>query len=701
MNTAHKRLLILSLDKGVNKFLCNTIHNIIGSEVTVSGACINEIAGLPEYDLIMTSGENMLPLARKSFPGRPLFAPQRIITGYNLEKVLMLPKGTTVLVVNHPRYAAEETLKSLKDLGITHLNYVPFWKGREAHIDLAAIQTAISPGMTHLCPAGIETVIDIGPRLISIKSFSELLLALNLDQEYLENYANNYHFFLMESSRKLAEALVQARLLRKRNEVILNEFDDGVISVNQYGRINLANKSAARFLGRDETKLLQSKFHEAVKDFEKVADLIEETDPEGKSAGIFNYRGKQMIVSKIPVIGAQADNYIYTFREIARIQRLEKDVRAKLTARGHVTKYDFKDIWGESEKLVDLIEMAGRFAQTERNIIITGESGTGKEIFAHAIHRNSMRREGPFVAVNFAGISESLIESELFGYVEGAFTGAKKGGKTGLFEQAHGGTIFLDEIGDASPSVQSRLLRVLQEREVMKVGGAKIVPVDVRVISATNTDLRLAMEKGRFRKDLYYRLNTLPLSIPPLRERPADILHIVGRYLDQTYKVKKTITPSAKAALTAYDWPGNIRELINTAEYAFISSRGNTTIERTHLPENLRQCLPHRQTPSIGTTPEDFGPLLARLEAAHLDRYVLCRILRILDDRAGQVTGRNTLCRTLQARQILITEGRMKTILRHLKRHGLVEVGATKQGTRLTARGKSICDFLENTLQLG
>ncbi len=701
MNRTPKKLLILSLDKRVNKFLCNTIHNIIGQEVKVSGACVDAIADMPTCDLIMTSGDSMLPYVRKIFPEQEIFSPRRIITGYNLEKVLMLPKGARVLVVNHPRYATDETIESLKDLGITHLNYVPYWKSLDVRIDLSTIHAAISPGMTHLCPSGIAPVIDIGPRLISIQSFSELILALGLSQTYLENYANNYHFFLMASSRKLSETLAHAKLLQKRSEVILDEFEDGVVSVNQYDRVNLANKSALEILGQDENKFLHSRFHETIRNFKKVADLIEETHPEDKSAGIYNYHGKQLVLSKIPVVGTPTENHIYTFREIARIQRFEKSVRAKLAAKGYVTKYDFHDIWGQSAKLRDLIEKAERFARTERSILITGQSGTGKELFAHAIHHSSMRRDGPFVAVNFAGISENLIESELFGYADGAFTGARKGGKTGLFEQAHGGTIFLDEIGDASPSVQSRLLRVLQEREVMKVGGSKIVPVDVRVVAATNADLGQAIEQGRFRRDLYYRLNTLPLTIPSLRERSADVLYIFNRHLVQTYNIKKAISSNARAALEGFDWPGNIRELINTAEYAFIASQGSAVMRLAHLPENVVQHFNRSHPLSTGEAHGDFEPLLARLEAVRLDRYILYRILKILADRTGQVTGRNTLCRRLRSRGILVTEGRMKTYLKHLRANELIEVGATKQGTGLSAPGRALLEFLADALQLG
>lgn len=694
MTELRKHLHIFSLDRSVNRFLCNIVHNIIGQEVDITGQSMEEDApAFQGSSLVLTSGKHLLPEARNRFPGAPIMAPERIITGYNLEKVLMLPKGTSVLVINHPRYATEETIASLKSMGIDHLHYIPFWQGRESAA-LRRLTTAISPGMKHLCPEYIKTHIDIGPRLISMASFCRLLIALEIDLDYLEHYANTYHNFLMAASRKLSETLNHAELLAKRNEVILNEFEEGLVIVSTNGRVDRANRTARELISPEGGEILQRPFKSLITDFEKVADLIEPANDAGKSAGIYAHRGKQLIITKIPVISGEQRSHLYTIREITRIQRLEKDVRIKLARKGYLTKYDFADIWGKSRHLGELVEKAVRFSKTDKTILITGESGTGKELFAHALHCNSLRRQGPFVAVNFAGLSESLLESELFGYEEGAFTGARKGGKEGLFEQSHGGTIFLDEIGDASLEVQSRLLRVLQERELLRVGGSKIIPVDVRVIAATNMDLRQAMEERRFRSDLYYRLSALPLEIPPLRERREDILYLFNRFLKHRYGIRKSLSPEVQDRLTTYSWPGNVREVINTVDYACITSQGNPTILMAHLPQMLQ-----RQTVSkdAGLGQNDFSTLLeltTRLAAGNAATGIVRLLLGVMAGMKTIGIGRNHLCQTLSSKGISITEGRMKALLKRMSGEGLVTVGTTRQGTMITPKGEAFLNYL-------
>jgi transcriptional regulator with PAS, ATPase and Fis domain len=343
-------------------------------------------------------------------------------------------------------------------------------------------------------------------------------------------------------------------------EIIFDEFDDGIVSVNEYEQIDRVNTSVIKLLNIDRGNLVTRSIEEVIGGFDKLADLVEDSHSGGRSAGIYSHNKRKILINKIPVIGSKKNSHIYTFREIERIQKIEEHVRIKLAEKGYVTKYDYSDIWSKSEKFQALLDKARNFAKTEMNILITGESGTGKELFAHSIHRNSPRRDGPFVPVNFAGLSESLIESELFGYEDGAFTGAKRGGKIGLFEQAHGGTIFLDEIGDTPLNVQSRLLRVLQEKEVMRVSGSKIVPVNVRVIAATNKNLNEAIANNKFREDLYYRINTLAIKIPPLRDRKEDLIYIINKYLKSKYKIEKRMSQDVIDCILAYDWPGNIRD---------------------------------------------------------------------------------------------------------------------------------------------
>lgn len=255
--------------------------------------------------------------------------------------------------------------------------------------------------------------------------------------------------------------------------------------------------------------------------------------------------------------------------------------------RSQLTK-EYSNMVGKSQAFQEVLHLIERVSQTNANVLITGESGTGKEVVAVAIHRNSPRKNGPFVPVNCAALPEQLLESELFGHEKGAFTGAYSR-KIGRFELADKGTIFLDEIGELPLNMQAKLLRVLQEKSFERVGGTKTLMVDVRVIAATNRQLEKAIRDGQFREDLYYRLNVMPINIPPLRERREDIPLLVDHILKKlkpTYGTKR-ISPAVLELFQRYDWPGNIRELQNVIERAAIISRGNEILPE-HLPEEIR-----------------------------------------------------------------------------------------------------------------
>ena len=267
--------------------------------------------------------------------------------------------------------------------------------------------------------------------------------------------------------------------------------------------------------------------------------------------------------------------------ELRNLKRENKTLKKELTNR-----YGFKNIVGQSKAMQEVFRLVEKVADTDSTVLITGESGTGKELIAHAIHYASDRRDKPFIPVNCAAIPEELLESELFGHEKGAFTHAIRT-RIGRFELANKGTIFLDEIGEMSPSLQVKLLRVLQERKFERVGGVKTISVDIRVVAATNIDLEEAVKEGRFREDLFYRLNVIPIKMPPLRERRSDIPLLANHFLKQYSKDKgrkvESINQEAMEVLMNYDWPGNVRELENIIERVVILSNGKV-IKKEDLP---------------------------------------------------------------------------------------------------------------------
>lgn len=369
---------------------------------------------------------------------------------------------------------------------------------------------------------------------------------------------------------------------------LLDHLNTGVIVVNGEGVITQVNSSAVQVLGAEGAELAGKKADQVASPFLK--EVI--AGGSGSRAGVIGRH--EVMASKFHLTsGARRIGSAVTLENMKKIQGLEDKIRKELYARGLVARYTFDDIVGGSQSIQHCITRARSYSRSDSTILISGESGTGKEVFANSIHNAGLRAKGPFVAVNCAALPESLLESELFGYDEGAFTGARKGGKPGLFELAHGGTIFLDEISEISPSTQARLLRVLQEKVIRRVGGEKIIPVDVRVIAATNAELLQKVQAGQFREDLYFRLNVLNLKIPPLRDRREDIPELVDCLLKKNSGMEEVpeIPDIFMARLQRYHWPGNVRELGNFAEKFSILSRDET--DSFYLLDQLYQDLQH------------------------------------------------------------------------------------------------------------
>lgn len=368
-------------------------------------------------------------------------------------------------------------------------------------------------------------------------------------------------------------------------EVIFSGFEGAVI-VDEEGTVLVFTEYYEKESGLKREDVLGKKIYE-IFPHTRMMEVIRTGKP--IIADVWEVNGKTQIVSRVPIIadgrivGAAGFN-VFRFQEEARrfaakISNLSSELAyykeevKKLSG----AKYSLASIVGKSEGILEAKEKVRQVAKSNAPVLIYGETGTGKELFAHAIHQESPRRDGPLIRVNCASIPENLMESELFGYEEGAFSGARKGGKPGKFELAHRGSIFLDEINDLPYSMQPKLLRVLQEKELERVGGTEIREVDVRVISATNVDLATMVAKNRFRDDLFYRLNVFLIRVPPLRERLEDIPllveHFIRNYNQETGSRIEGIEPEALKLLTRYHWPGNVRELETSIERACVDAK--------------------------------------------------------------------------------------------------------------------------------
>ena len=369
-------------------------------------------------------------------------------------------------------------------------------------------------------------------------------------------------------ARRIAHVKIEEKKSAEQLRTILNFIHDGVLAVDRDGNITVINPKAATIFKIDAAQavgkpvdqfITNTKMLKTLQSGQAELDQLQHT-PHGI-----------IVTNRVPIqVDGEVMGAVATLQETDRIQAAEQKIRTKLYAKGLFAKYNFDDIMAWDSEMQRVIDQASRFAMTDGTILIQAESGCGKELFAQSIHRASPREIGPFVAVNCAALPTNLLESELFGYTEGAFTGARKGGKIGLLELAHGGTLFLDEIGDMEHNLQARLLRVLEERQVMRLGSDNWIAVDIRIIAATNLPLKKRVADGQFRMDLFYRLNVLTIAIPPLRQRKNDIYPLANYFLQiftkKHNRPKMDLPEDLHSILTHYSWPGNVRELRNIME---------------------------------------------------------------------------------------------------------------------------------------
>jgi PAS domain S-box-containing protein len=436
---------------------------------------------------------------------------------------------------------------------------------------------------------------------------------------------------------KLAEEITNLKEIQTMLQAIIQSSDDAISVVNEKGIGILINPAYTRITGLSEEEVIGKPATADISEGESMhMKVLQTRRPVRRVTMRVGPNKREVIVNVAPIIvQGKLKGSVGVIHDMSEIKALNIELnRARQIIRTLEAKYTFEDIIGKSEEMLLAIEQAMLGAKTPATVLLRGESGTGKELFAHAIHNASDRKYNKFIRVNLAAISESLLESELFGYEEGAFSGAKRGGKIGLFEEANNGSIFLDEIGELSASTQAKLLRVLQENEIIRVGGTKPVRINVRVIAATNVNLEKGISNGTFREDLYYRLNRIPIHIPPLRKRKEEIPALCERIIQKINRdygrSVEGLTSEAVALLMKYDWPGNVRELENILGRAIIFMKHNETlIEVRHLPElkdkykNIkepsREQVEHNENQTLSEMVEQYEARIIQETLNHFD----------------------------------------------------------------------------------
>ncbi|GLC31373.1 sigma-54 interaction domain-containing protein [Clostridium omnivorum] len=573
-----RKVILITGTEGTRITLQEQLQNYIGNYADIESYAIDEgINKKLKADLVVISTDLIYEDAIKYIENIcPIIVARRVINYSEIEKILFVTPGETILFVNDAKETTLECIEWLKKLGIRDYNFVPFYPGCKA-ID-RHIKIAVTPGEVEVVPKSVEKIINIGPRLIDITTLTEILKELNIFEEKWEEISVMYLNKIINMGKLLTQVIKDKTENYEHIIKVIDSVNEGLLAIDNHGIITVFNENLKYILGIRKGNTIGKQVKEVIKDKSLQKFIFEGSY---KDNAVLEIKGNEYLVSRFSI--KEENTKVIIFKSNSSIED-EINLKKELYKKGYYAKYRFEDIVGESKAINFTKDVAKKLAVSELNVLIEGESGTGKELFASSIHNASNRKDKPFVAVNFSALSENLVESELFGYEEGAFTGAAKGGKVGLFEQANGGTIFLDEIGDISPRVQASLLRVLQEKEIMKVGGNKITEIDVRVIAATNQNLRVLVEQGKFRADLYHRLKVLYLKLPALKERKEDILPLIRYFIYEKSKENLKIDEEVIKKLIDYSWNGNIRELKNTMEY-MLTVCDNLCITTRDLPE--------------------------------------------------------------------------------------------------------------------
>lgn len=665
-----KELIVIALGINTLQSVVQQIKRYVGKKVTIKRYSIEE--GFEEDfsgKVVLITGELVLRLVSEQVrDASKVIIARRALRYENIEQLFTLKEKTRVLLVNDSKESCVETIQQLKGHGFQSLSFFPYYPGIKTY---ESCPIAITPGEPHLVPNDISQVIDIGNRQVDITTITEILSELNLLSQRGAVASSEFVSEIIGLTKYLSvlnHKLDHSNLLLK---TIFDKFPKALLFCDDQGMVTYFNEKIKRMF--DGYSLLNAN----IKDFLGHEFKLQKTFNHEDEIFILHDNTYIVSIDKVEKDG-EIICYLIEFENYDIFKRIDTVVRSKLKDKKFIAHYDFTHLYSRSAKMIKTLELAKKIAKRNSTILIQGESGTGKELLAQAIHNASLRADQPFVAVNFAALATSILESELFGYEEGAFTGAKKGGKRGLFEEAHQGTIFMDEIGDAPLDLQVKLLRVLQEGMVRRVGGNEQVPIDIRIIAATNVNLEEKVKEGTFRQDLYYRLNVLPLQTLPLRERREDILLLLHHYINKFsnsgfYHINEYIEKETIEFLQHHPWPGNVRELVNVVEYMVNVKMPNQKIQINDLPYYVLKEAADQKDSVVKNVSKSMMS-----EQEH--------VLMVIYLKFG--IGRRKIVQELAQKGINMGEGKVKSIIETLRIQQLIQVNKGVRGCVVTEEGK-------------
>lgn len=671
----NKKLTIIAIDQKIADGYKEDIENFFEETLEVEAMSLerNAISKKIETDIILISTYSIFRLVKQYAPKDcEIIKINRTLRKKGYEKIKELPVKANALLVNVGPITATETISLLYNIGRKDIELYPYYPEIKEYPKL---DLAITPGELKIIPRSVKTIIDIGNRVTDVSTILNIITNLKLNKEKYKKKILDYYKETIPANYGIRHMVAENYKLENQLDMLFENLNEGIITYDEKGVIIDSSNSASKLIIKDYQNIVGK----------KVTNILSINDKEVHVSNtvekVIKINGNDIIATIIPAkkVGLN-DGGIIILKKFSDVERKMLEHRKLVIGKGHRSKYTLNDVIGSSSEIKKCKQIAIRMARSDSTVLITGESGTGKELFAHIIHNNSKRRDNQFVAVNCSSFPENLLESELFGYEDGAFTGARKGGKQGLFEISHGGTLFLDEIGEMPMHLQNRLLRVLQEQEVMRIGGDNVMHIDVRIIAATNIDLEKRIKEKKFRKDLFYRLSVLPLNIPSLRERRDDIFEIF-EYYRRKYKGKFRLSDEAENFLKNYNWDGNIRELKNYIEY--FANLDKLTIGIDDIPSiNMKDQ---------HVLDDKEGARFLVESKANYEEEINNTILKTLYTyhRQKKKIGRKQMSIELEKQNIFMSEQEVRNHLKVLEHYGYVDIGKGRAGTKITAEGVS------------
>ncbi len=666
-----KKIILIAGSTNTKLLLLEQLEEIIPKSYTIE-AYASDDEELPEIrcELLIVSSDAMkqeLDEMNLKYHAKDTFVCKRSVSFENIEQVVDIPVNEEVLLVNDEVETTNSSINDLIELGLNHIKYYPYYPGIESYKKL---KIAITPGEPHKVPPCVTKIINLGPRMIDINSLYSIMDKLNLAHRDTTFITKKYMQKIINVSRRIASINSKVNSLNGYLNNIVDSLNNGIIVIDDSGSIKYANEELKKIFSIE--KNIINKNIKSIVERDMISYFLSSDIFENKSLRIMGV-DIQMTKFNVP----KSNNMVVTIIKDEK-GNSRKSYNHNLLLNGHYAKYSFENIIGDSSLLVETKNVALKLSKSDLTVLIEGESGTGKELFASAIHNSSNRKYGPFLALNFSALPDELIESELFGYEEGAFTGAKKGGKIGLFELADGGTIFLDEVGDVSPKLQTKLLRVLQEKEIMPIGGSAIKRVDVRIIAATNKNLKNMVLEKQFRADLYYRLKIGYVNIPPLRDRLGDIDKLAEYFVKNETASDIKISSSVINEFKKFKWYGNVRELESTIKYMLAVRTGNK-LTISDFPDSKF----FEEEINENTYDAHYS---IKNDNLNSEMYNILNIVRMLKDQ-NLVAGRVKIAEKLNDEGCCLTQSQIRTRLNALEREGYIFKKRGKQGTILTDKG--------------